>query len=321
VQSELVSELCTRVPFSPFTHLFVGAKKKQKALLETHGSQAKAFLLLQMHLTRARMPSSDFANDMRALLDLLPRLWRALIDVCALLELPELVLAGIRISQAFTQAQWPSESTVSVGDSEKSDEFTQLPHVSGTLAGLLRSELKVKTLASLQDALANKEAKRKIVERLTGGASSAQKKPRGGRRGGEAPYNGLNQRQANDFVRTVEAVPRFDVTATKQAAKSGESAFTVSVDIVARNYLSSALAPSGGRLQRAKPYGFYVVVMAKPSDKEVCEAEIVFVKHVAWKKVVRVTVTIAKEQRECDIHVLSDAITGIDTTISVIELS
>lgn len=319
VQSQLVAELCARVPFSPLTHLFVGAKKKQKALLETHGSQVKAFLLLQMHLTRARLPSSDFANDMRMLLDLLPRLWRALVDVCALLELPELVLAGIRVFQALTQAQWPSESTADVSDSEKSDVFTQLPHVSAAVAELLRNEFKVETLAALQDALSNKESKRKIVERLTNGASHEQKKPRGGRRGGDSSPAGLSQRQVNDLVRAVEAVPRFEITATKQKAKDGEIAFTICVDVAARNFQANALAPSGGRLQRAKPYGFYVVVTAKAAAKEDAKGDIVFVKHLAWKKAVRTTVSVAKEQseREYAVHVLSDAISGVDATVSV----
>ncbi|KAJ0395648.1 hypothetical protein ATCC90586_003056 [Pythium insidiosum] len=108
VQSGLMAQWCDGVRYSPLQHLFPHAKKKQAAMLETHGSEAKAFVLLQMHVLRQRLPSSDLTNDLRALLDQVPRLLSAAIDVAAHLQHHALVVAGIQLSQALVQRVWPT---------------------------------------------------------------------------------------------------------------------------------------------------------------------------------------------------------------------
>ncbi|GLE11399.1 hypothetical protein PINS_up023786 [Pythium insidiosum] len=77
VQSGLMAQWCDAVRHSPLTQLFTASRKKQAALLETHGSEAKAFVLLQMHVLRQRLPTSDLAHDLRALLEQVPRLLSA----------------------------------------------------------------------------------------------------------------------------------------------------------------------------------------------------------------------------------------------------
>ncbi|ETN16032.1 hypothetical protein PPTG_06264 [Phytophthora nicotianae INRA-310] len=78
--------------------------------------------------------------------------------------------------------------------------------------------------------------------------------------------------------------------------------------------LSHYLAPNSDivhspdfELGKPKPYGFYVILTTK-------EGELVHVKHVAWKHKVKVSLSMPKTSVDYELHVLSDAIAGIDSS-------
>ncbi|CAK4141075.1 unnamed protein product [Aphanomyces euteiches] len=85
---------------------------------DTHSSQLKCLLLLQMHLGGIPMPSSDFWNDLRLVLDHIPRVIGAMMDISALLGRSKLVLAVNQLSQGVLYGYWPHPSS-----------WWQLPHV------------------------------------------------------------------------------------------------------------------------------------------------------------------------------------------------
>ncbi|EEY56109.1 DEAD/DEAH box RNA helicase, putative [Phytophthora infestans T30-4] len=275
VMSNLIADLCGKVKYSPLQHLFASAPKRRKALLETHGSEVKALLVLQMHLTGMRLPSSDFVNDLRTVLDHLPRLLSAAIDLCAHLKLADLVLAGIRLSQAVVQGRWPNES----------QELRQLPHASQAAVKLLKEQFDISDIAELQAALAVKSKKTQIVARL-------QSLP--------SQRGGLTKHKINEFARVAEEVPRLCVEVQKRELQ-------LEVQLTGLNDQGTRNLAFTSRLQKPKPYGFYVLLTKK-------EGELVHVKHVAWKHKVKVSLSLPTTGIEYEVHVLSDAIAGIDSS-------
>ncbi|RLN92340.1 hypothetical protein BBJ28_00004981 [Nothophytophthora sp. Chile5] len=298
VMSQLITDLCVKVKYSPLRYLFAG--KKQKTLLETHGSEVKALLVLQMHLMGMRLPSSDFANDLRTLLDHLPRLLSAAIDLCAHLKLPELVFAGIRLSQAVVQGRWLEET-----ESEDSNEvFAQLPHASTSVVKCLREEFKLSSIADLQAALAVKSKKTQIVDGLQ--SQQGQQRGRQSRNSG----GGLARHKVTELVRVAEAIPRLRVD-----VKANPKQQAIDVELTGLNdQIGKALAYTT-RLQKPKPYGFYLLLTSK---KEGERLELVHMKHVAWKHKIHVSFPLAgsvqQESVVYEVHVLSDAIAGIDSS-------
>ncbi|ETL25320.1 hypothetical protein L916_20813, partial [Phytophthora nicotianae] len=275
VMSNLIADLCAKVKYSPLKHLFASAPKRQKALLETHGSEVKALLVLQMHLMGMRLPSSDFVNDLRTLLDHLPRLLSAAIDLCAHLKLTDLVFAGIRLSQAVVQGRWPNDKEV----------LSQLPHASQAVVKLLKEQFGISDIAELQAALVVKSKKTQIIERL----QSLQ-----------SQRGGLTKHKINEFIRVAEGVPRLRVDIQKQNQQ-------VDVELTGLNDQGAKNLAFTSRLQKPKPYGFYVILTTK-------EGELVHVKHVAWKHKVKVSLSMPKTSVDYELHVLSDAIAGIDSS-------
>ncbi|KAG7382338.1 hypothetical protein PHYPSEUDO_005016 [Phytophthora pseudosyringae] len=293
VMSNLITDLCAKVKYSPLKHLFAAAPKRQKALLETHGSEVKAFLVLQLHLLGMRLPSSDFVNDLRTLLDHLPRLLSAAIDLCAHLKLTDLVFAGIRLSQAVVQGRWPNEA------SDSNDVLAQLPHASQSVVKLLREQFKLSDIAALQAALAVKNKKTQIIERL----QSLQTQQQRGR------PSGLTKHKVNELIRVAEGVPRLRVDVQvkqKQQQKVVDVELTGLNDQGGRNNLAFT-----SRLQKPKPYGFYVLLT---TEKEGAGKELVHVKHVAWKHKVHVSLSLPAASADYKVHVLSDAIAGTDSS-------
>lgn len=308
IQSNLVVELCAKVKYSPLTHLFMGAPKKQKTLLETHGSEVKAFLLLQMHMLRMRMPSSDFTNDLRTLLDQMPRLLSALIDVCALCKLSDLVFAGIRLSQGVMQGQWPAPTKPGDGSDNM---LAQLPHVTAPVLEYLRKELKVTSFAAFQNTLATKEKQRSVVDNLTRHHRSRDSRAR------NEQFTGLTKRQADELVRAAEAIPRFEVAVDTKQQGDGDKVL-MSIELTAQNFQPNVLAHTG-KLMRPKPFGFYIVVTAS-SKQSTTPNDVVHMKHVVWRKSIQMSFNVEATDikgRDYAVHVLSDAVSGIDTTVSV----
>ncbi|KAF1778750.1 P-loop containing nucleoside triphosphate hydrolase [Phytophthora cactorum] len=266
------------IKYSPLKHLFASAPKRQKALLETHGSEVKALLVLEMHLMGLRLPSSDFVNDLRTVLDHLPRLVSAAIDLCAYLKLTDLVFAGIRLSQSVVQGRWPNDSEV----------LTQLPHASQAVVKLLREEFKISDIAELQAALAVTNKKTQILERLQSLQSLHSQR------------GGLTKHKMNEFIRVAEGVPRLRVDVQKKKQQ-------VDVEMTGLNDRGVKTLAFTSRLQKPKPYGFYVLLTTKGG-------ELVHVKHVAWKHKVKVSLSLPTAGVEYEVHVLSDAIAGIDSS-------
>ncbi|RLN61356.1 hypothetical protein BBJ29_004536 [Phytophthora kernoviae] len=295
VMSQLISDLCAKVKYSPLKNLFAGSSKRQKNLLETNGSEVKALLVLQMHLMGMRLPSSDFANDLRTLLDHLPRLLSAAIDICANLKLTDLVFAGIRLSQAVVQGRWPDESSSDAND----NVLGQLPHASQSVVKVLQQNFELSSVADLQTALAAKSKKTQIVERL----QSLQTQQQRGR------PSGLSKHKINELVRVAEGIPRLRID-----VKVNNKQQAVDVNLTGLNDQGGKALAYTTRLQKPKPYGFYVLLTSK---KEGEQEELVHAKHVAWKHKVHVSLSLPtpiSEDINYKVHVLSDAIAGIDTT-------
>ncbi|KAE9005249.1 Activating signal cointegrator 1 complex subunit 3 [Phytophthora fragariae] len=296
IMSNLIVDLCAKVKYSPLKHLFASSPKRQKALLETHGSVVKALLVLQMHLMGLRLPSSDFVNDLRTLLDHLPRLLSAAIDLCAHLKLTDLVLAGIRLSQAVVQGRWPNEA-----GADSDDVLAQLPHASQPVLKLLREKFKVETIADLQAAMAVKAKKTQIIERL----QSQQTQQQRGR------PSGLTKHKINELIRVAEGIPQLRVNV--QVKKKQEQQ-VVDVELTGLNDQGGRNLAFISRLQKPKPYGFYVLLTTR---KEGARDELVHVKHVAWKHKVHVSLSLPTSLSQgvnYEVHVLSDAIAGIDSS-------
>ncbi|RHZ10963.1 hypothetical protein DYB37_005041 [Aphanomyces astaci] len=96
---------------------------------DTHSSQLKCLLLLQLHLGQVPLPSSDFWNDLRLVLDHLPRVLGAMMDLAALLGRPSLVLAINQLGQGILYGYWPHAQS-----------WWQLPHVTSDELALFPRE-------------------------------------------------------------------------------------------------------------------------------------------------------------------------------------
>lgn len=67
-------------------------------------SHTKAFLLLQAHLERARLPIADYVNDTKSVLDQAPRILNAMVDIAADEGLLQPALGAMRVAQMLVQA-------------------------------------------------------------------------------------------------------------------------------------------------------------------------------------------------------------------------
>ena len=74
---------------------------------DTHGAKMKTSILLQIHLGRIQAPSSECYNDLRVVLDNLPRITGAMVDIAALLGRVPLVHACVSIAQGMLFGKWP----------------------------------------------------------------------------------------------------------------------------------------------------------------------------------------------------------------------
>lgn len=78
----------------------------------------KAFLLVQAHFAGLPLPIADYANDTRSVLDQVPRVLNAMVDVAADKGLLDTALAAMQLSQLLAQGAFPEHSTL-----------LQLPHI------------------------------------------------------------------------------------------------------------------------------------------------------------------------------------------------
>lgn len=270
-------DLCAKVKYSPLKYLYARNSKRPKALFETHGSQVKAMLLLQMYLMNIHFPSSDLRNDLGLVLKYLPRLLKAAIDLCACVQVINLVFAGIRFAQAIECSTWPNETNM----------LAQLPHASPAIVKLLTDEFRVVTLTEFQALVTDKLKKRKLVERL----QSLQRR------------NELTRHQMHEFLRIVEGIPRVVVTLEVTLQQ-------IEVVLTGLDDQSEREMALTTRLDHSKAYGFYVLLTVKKDFEE----EVVELKHVEWKSKLHVTMSLPWTATEYCVHVLSDALAGIETT-------
>lgn len=307
LQSNLLMDLCTQVPYSPLTSLYAKQKKQHRTLLESHGSAVKCFVLLQMHLKRTRMPSSEFANDLRTLFDHVPRLLSAAIEISAVHKCTPLVMAGIHLSQAIVQALWPETVTSSSTESV----FAQLPQVSPSLAQFLKSELKITAIPELQDALQVAATKSRIQSKL------------------KAPNNNSSRsakdrdRAMNELLRVVNGIPRVSVSARIESKTSDEgttdvAVITLELTRVGKERGQQTALASSKRFPKPKPYAFYVVLTHGSAEAQ----ELLHLKHVSWRPApLTLRIPLASDKAAAKgslkVHVLSDAIAGTDVNCSV----
>ncbi|KAL1916259.1 uncharacterized protein VTP21DRAFT_5876 [Calcarisporiella thermophila] len=89
----------------------------------THDSpHAKAFLLLQAHLGRVRLPVADYITDTTSVLDQSVRVLQAMIDVAAELGLLNTSLIAMNVLQCIKQGQW-----------EDSSSLMTIPHIDSSI--------------------------------------------------------------------------------------------------------------------------------------------------------------------------------------------
>ena len=101
---------------------------------EMDNSHTKAFLLLQAHFFRKTLPISDYINDTKSVLDQIPRVLNALIDIIAEQKQLVNVLNLMKVSQMVVQGLGPDDP-----------DIMQLPQVDhdtiSSLARLQKSSL------------------------------------------------------------------------------------------------------------------------------------------------------------------------------------
>ena len=75
-------------------------------------SNTKAYLLLQAHLFKLPLPILDYINDTKSVLDQVPRVLNALIDVAS--DMGELVIVNVlmKLSQLIFQVSLPFTATI-----------------------------------------------------------------------------------------------------------------------------------------------------------------------------------------------------------------
>ncbi|KDO30337.1 hypothetical protein SPRG_05048 [Saprolegnia parasitica CBS 223.65] len=83
------------------------AKLEKHWKWDAHGAKMKTSILLQMHLGRLQAPSSECYNDLRVVLDNLPRISGAMVDIAALLGRVPLVHACVAMAQGLLFGKWP----------------------------------------------------------------------------------------------------------------------------------------------------------------------------------------------------------------------
>ena len=94
--------------------------------------------MLQCHMQRGTLPSSDYLLDTKTVMDNAARVIQSMIDISAEMGLLCIVIRLIRLLQGITQARWPHD-----------DPFMTIPHVEQKKASFLRKSLKVNHLGEL----------------------------------------------------------------------------------------------------------------------------------------------------------------------------
>jgi activating signal cointegrator complex subunit 3 len=135
----------------------------------------KTFLLIQAHIYRQNLPISDYINDTKSVLDQVPRVLSALLDIAANQGNTGVALSAIEISQRVVQGLSPEKS-----------ELMQLAMDGSTLAHFER-ESRLKTIAAVR-------SHQQLAEKVF-----LQKQPKG---------------DLNEFQRSLQCMPVFHSLST-----------------------------------------------------------------------------------------------------------
>lgn len=92
-------------------HVTYDADRLGKSMLDPH---VKAFLLLQVHLSRDDLPISDYITDTNSVLDQSIRILQASIDVMIELGYLSSAISFIVLLQAIKSARWPEDGPMSI---------------------------------------------------------------------------------------------------------------------------------------------------------------------------------------------------------------
>eukprot|EP01035_Chromulina_nebulosa_P026895 gene26895-35279_t len=171
--------------------------------LDMSDPHAKTLLLLLAHCCRLALPISDYVNDTKSVLDQLPRILNACIDIAAEDEgRVDLVLALMDIAKLIAQGLYLHDS-----------ELQQLPDLTAAAAGRLQREKNVSRLSDLA-SLSPKQLQEvaRIVREECGKDSNelsiaSQGKGRGGAGGGGGV--GSNRDNSSDLLRAIRELPSF----------------------------------------------------------------------------------------------------------------
>ena len=137
---------------------------KKNATFDMSSPHTKTYFLLQAHLYRVGLPISDYITDTKSVLDQVPRVLNALIDMACDKRLLEVTLRLLRLSQMVIQ-----------GLDEDAYQLQQLPHMTPRRSQILSSSanitkikelfsLKKSTLESKLKAVLNGNKKEKIAD-------------------------------------------------------------------------------------------------------------------------------------------------------------
>jgi activating signal cointegrator complex subunit 3 len=124
-----------------------------KESFDFESPHVKTFLLMQAHFFGEPLPISDYINDTKSILDNVPRVLNALLDIAAHHKNLKVVEAALQIGQMFAQ-----------GRSDSGSELMQLPGITAE-SGRLFASLKIKTLKDLM-AYAPDKLESNIISKL-----------------------------------------------------------------------------------------------------------------------------------------------------------
>ncbi len=261
----------------------------------------KAFLLLQAHFGRSALPISDYVNDTKSVLDQVPRVLNAMLDIAAEMSRELIVLALAKVSQMVVQGLWADSS-----------ELLQLPQVTVEIADRMAEQ----SVRTLRDAVSlTPEAAKVLFQNCTSQAKSSK---------GEAAQ----------FLTALADLPCVSVAAARLRCLSqpmsdevdllahsapvglvGEAAYELDCELLRSSRGVSLFTP---RYSKGKsPSWWVVLVMASRDDRH---SRVLLVKKIgaiAAKQVVKISLPFTVLQSEATgghltMHVMCDSVVGLD---------
>ncbi|GAX76248.1 hypothetical protein CEUSTIGMA_g3692.t1 [Chlamydomonas eustigma] len=282
----------------------------------------KANLLLQAHMSRERLPISDYITDTKSVLDNSLRVLQAIVDVVADKGWLQTTLSTLKLIQCLMQGLWMDDSSLLV-----------LPHSDDQLLTALQS-VGCNSLRELCTALA--------PTRAEAGSAVGQMRNsgmQGGKAGGEkrgqllrVMEELLGAAQARDVVQVVERLPRVTAKLSScgprgppshekkgevaEVSKDDEMGWEVQVDLerctMSGKSVKGRARVYAPRFPKVKEEGWYVVI-GEPRTQELLVLKRVSIEHRSSLKLhLPHTNGAGKPLSEVFLHVISDSYAGLD---------